>query len=801
MAIRIKFDKDNNPLPPTLVLANRNGNKLGVLPAVNLNLHADMKEADELQFRVYKYDNGAINPLWYRLLDFKLVWCPEWDIWFEIAVDVSDGSSGIYKNVSAKSLGEAELSQIMLYDIQINTEDDIARDDYVETVLYNQNNPEGSLLNRILEKAPHYKVGHVDESIANIQRTFEFDGKSILDALGEIGEEIDCIFILGNGSDSNGKPARTINAYDLEAKCQSCGNRGEFADVCPKCGSTNIAYGYGQFTNIYVSSENLADEVSYTSGAESVKNCFRLEPGDDLMIATVANSLPDGSGYIWHFTDDMREDMSDALKQRLSEYETDYEYYESRHVTTLSASLVNSYNGIVSKYRAYRPELPTISGSITGYAGIMEATYNAIDLSLYLASELMPAPEMSEKTAETEAAKLTASAIPLIAVTNAQTCSTATANSAALSIAKDIVDKGFQVKVDEGDYDGTNWTGNFVVTNYSDEDDVAYSDTITVRVTDDFQSYLNQRINNIISDASEDVTDIESLFKLSGTAFANELKKHCLNNLVSFYDACQSCVDLLIQQGVADNKTWASQNPNLYMTMYQPYYTKLGQIQAEIKTRENEILVITGQYNDNGGITKDGIQTQLNTKRNQIQKALDFEAYFGKERMLELSAYRRDDTFSDSNYISDGLDSAELFDRAQEFVKKARTEIHKSSELQHHITASLRNLLAMQEFAPIVDSFETGNWLNLRIDIALYRLRLQSYEIDFDAQEAIDVEFADTVNTISKRRTPESIFKSAATVSTTYNTVRRQADRGAAAQRQLASIFENGIVLKGGGSL
>ena len=80
-------------------------------------------------------------------------------------------------------------------DFIINTENDIARDDYKITVLYDEKDKEASLLDRLLEKAPHYSIAHVDSTIKNIQRTYSFDGTSICDAFQEIGEEIGCLFV------------------------------------------------------------------------------------------------------------------------------------------------------------------------------------------------------------------------------------------------------------------------------------------------------------------------------------------------------------------------------------------------------------------------------------------------------------------------------------------------------------------------------------------------------------------------------------------------------------------------------
>ena len=51
MAIDIKFDLINNPEPPTLILANRNGNKLGQIKAnaESIELIDKLVEKDKLK--------------------------------------------------------------------------------------------------------------------------------------------------------------------------------------------------------------------------------------------------------------------------------------------------------------------------------------------------------------------------------------------------------------------------------------------------------------------------------------------------------------------------------------------------------------------------------------------------------------------------------------------------------------------------------------------------------------------------------------------------------------------------------
>ena len=386
MGLRVQFDVNHNPIPPTIVLANRNGNKLGVIDNYyGLQLGDVFSDNPQMSFKVTKKDNESITRLWSDIVDFKLVWCKEWDFWFQISVDLDDSNETI-KSIDCTPLCQAELGQIMLYDIQINTEDDIARDDYDEpTVVYNPENVSASLLNRIKEKAPHYSVSHVDSTIASIQRTFEFDNESIQDALNSIGTEIDCLVVYDNGSidDPNGVlgkiPARSFSLYDLENNCSSCGYRGEFTDICPECGSTDIITGYGNDTTIFVTKDNLTEEVNYSCDTDSVKNCFHLVGGDDLMTATIRNCNPNGTGYIWYISDEQKEDMRPELVQKLEAYDNLYTYYDEEYNCEVSASLITAYNNLIAKYLAYNSDLEQMPSSVIGYSALMNGIYDTID--------------------------------------------------------------------------------------------------------------------------------------------------------------------------------------------------------------------------------------------------------------------------------------------------------------------------------------------------------------------------------------------------------------------------------------
>jgi hypothetical protein len=121
MSIKINFDTTNNPENPTLILAYRDGRKIGEIVADGIVVKDSMMNASEMSFKVRKFINNEKNILWDKIVDFKLLWYKESDLWFEIYVEIDESNETI-KNVSCVQLGQAELSQIKLYNVEINTE-------------------------------------------------------------------------------------------------------------------------------------------------------------------------------------------------------------------------------------------------------------------------------------------------------------------------------------------------------------------------------------------------------------------------------------------------------------------------------------------------------------------------------------------------------------------------------------------------------------------------------------------------------------------------------------------------------
>lgn len=794
MAIKIKFDSSGNPEAPTFILASMSGRKIGTLESKNIIIKGCLNDAEEISFDVYKYLDNKKCHLWDDIRDLRLVWCKEWDTCFKIKIDV-DESTETTKHIYAVKLSTAELSQLMLYDIEINTETDIEREEYkIPTILYNFEHPEASLLHRITGKAGNYTIEHVDATIAKIQRTFTFNDISIYDAFQEIGKEIGCIFILSCTFDDNGKIKRTISVYDLQSNCKDCGYRGEFTGSCPKCGKTNISEGYGEDTTIFITSDELADNIQLTTDTDAVKNCFKLEAGDDLMTATIRNCNPNGSGYIWRIPEYMKEDMSQELVDKINAYDSKYTYYQKDYVADINSVLINKFNSLVTKYHGFDSSLTEIPISVKGYPALMTAFYSTIDMVLFLQSGLMPNVDIGlDTSAEAQARLLTSQNLSPVAVADASYISSASVDNAVLAMAKVIVDSKYRVKLNTSALSGSTWSGNFVVTNYSDENDTATSANISITISKDYKTFVEQKIQKTLNKREVDDLSITALFKKNHTAFCDEIKKYGLNSLIRFHDAAQGCIDILIEQGIADGKTWSGATPNLYDDLYTPYYNKLKALEAEMKVREDEINSVSGIYDSDGNIVAEGIQSRIINIKEKIQEELDFEKYLGNELWSEFCIYRREDKYSNSNYISDGLNNAEIFEKALEFLEVANNELYKASEFQHSISSTLKNLLVIKKFKNLVKYFEVGNWLRVMIDDKVYKLRLIEYEIDFENIESISVDFSNVTKVKNGISDAKSILEQAKTMATSYDSVKKQASQGAKGNDFLNNWVQKGL--------
>ena len=815
MSSKITFDSNNNVELPTLVLAKRSGDKLGTIPAVNIINKTTMNSGSELSFKVYKYNDDIAYSLWDELVDFKLLYCPNWNEWYEIYVEIDEGNETV-KNVQCVSLGISELSQIKLYNIEINTDNDIEGEDfdtYGKTILHSSN-PKISMLDRILkDKAPHYHIGYIDDSL--IKETegrlvqFTFDNISIYDALQEIAKEINALLVIDTSTitsslDRLGDISRTINFYDLETNCLNCGHRGDFRHTCPECGYSDehIKEGYGDDTAIFVSVDNLSEGINFATDHDSVKNCFKLSAGDEVMTDIIRNCNPNGSSYIWYISDALKREMSNDLVGALDDYDKLYEEYQSTHMYHFDTT---DYNALINKYKIYNTNLNTISSDIIGYPRLMNSYYDILDFYQYLYHQMMPSVSTEDTNAQSELNKvrdeLTATGVSIR--NYSEHTSQSTVESTIKNVISVLVSSNYKVTIETESiaFNSVNttgtWVGNITLERYydSDEDPKATLSSFTINLNADAQIYYKQLIEKKISKSeSASTNNAQELFKLdiSGdtetakAVFASNLQKYSVKCLIEFQTICEAILNILTEQGVADSSQWDGfiGRENLYNQLYIPYYDRGLMIESELALRETEVSKITS-LQDLFDIQREATMSQLNLENFLVSK--------GDGVWVEFCSFRREDEYSNQNYISDGLDNAELFNQALKFIEIAKKEIYKSATLQHTITSTLHNLLVMDEFKPLVNCFETGNWIRIQVDDSIYKLRLTEYEIDFDNIEKITVTFSDIKTTVDGYSDIENIINSAKSISSTYQSTQRQADNGDRSQQQIQHWFNDGL--------
>jgi len=809
----------------TLVLARRNHDKLGMLKNVSSIINKrNLNGANELSFTVYKYTDKEkyleaskedkykyIEPLWNEITDFKYVWVKETDEYYEITVENNDTESE-YKSVTGSSACEVELGQTNVYNLEINTEDDIARDDYKEpTVFYNPNNPKASLLHRAMYKVPHYSIKYVDKSLWNIQRTFSADSTDLYSFLtNDVAEEIGCL-VTFDSSD------RSISVYDLKTVCNDCGYRGEYSDVCPECGSINLQY-YGDDTTVLIDDENIANSITCTTDTDSVKNCFRLEAGDDDMTAAVVNSNPNGSQYIYYFSEDQKHDMSPELVAKLESYDELYNQYKKPYAEIIKA-VYNAIDKILYYTSSMMPHEEIVehlpSSPVEGAFYLLKTTKDGIYNEYIWQDNVWIKLDQVERYEETSArielnriiknipSELNKTFLSVSQIR--KTTSNATINSALKQYAKIFFQSGKykidtegiftyvgeETNVDGGGINYGVWEGSITLTNYADEEDTYKQSEIMFKVDDDYYNFLNNKVQKKLADNKNDegsIYDVLSIKEMKPDGetedveatlekFKYALRYYALNRLTSFSDALQGCIDVMIEENQGNESS------DLYDTMYEPYHNKLIAVQEEIDKRNATI---------------DAWEKSLESeqkRQKEVQDKLNFEKYIGEELYNEFLCFRREDTYKNDNYISDDLDNDTIFDNAQKFIKAAQDEIVKSGEHQHSITTDINNLFAIKEFAPIKNKFKLGNWIRVKIDGTVYRLRLIAYQIDFDSPESLEVEFSDVTKTASGVNDLQSILSKANSMATSYGSVINQVDKSAKQAGIVSGWIKNGLDL------
>ncbi len=774
----------NTKQPRTLhiILGNKALQKYGEIDHIfHIQFHSQLIGADDLSFTVYKTVDGKTCRLWNELVNFRLIWVKEYNEWFQIKVSIDDSEPVTKKVITATSLCEAELSQRLLT-IEINTQEDIARNDYVNpTVFYNPNAIDCSLLHRVLkDKCSDYTIQYVDNTLYNIQRSFSADNVSVYDFLtGTVAPELGCLFLF----DTNN---RSIYIYDMKTTCLECGyyDEQDFY-VCPECGCNTIHFPYGNDTNILIDKSTIGSNINLEPDTDSIKTCFYITGGDDTINATLKNISPDGTNQILYFNEDIKSDMPKELVDRLNAYQKLSNHYEKEKCYHLSSLQIDQYNQIIDTINELYPskKLGHLENSYTGFTNLTNALYNALDLKMYLENSMMPTWVLEKTEARQQLALLTNSSLSPVCVLDVSTVSKYTVNNAVLAMAKCIIDTSiYKIETFDYEFHSQQWIGKFRVQSYANEEDVAEnSESISVIISDDYTTYIHQKIKRAIhrldNNQIQDVYNIEDTEK-----FKQALKRYGKSSLTIFSEAIQIALDVLQEENCS---LITSQ---FYETLYKPYYDKKKAIDDELETRETEIQVVETVF--------DSIQVILST----VHNVLNFHQYIGDDLWKLLLSYMREDNYTNDNYISDGLSNAQIIQKCEELKEVAKKELMKSGNQQYSISETLANLLLIKNeqghciFEPILDDFCLGNFIRTKIDGQVYKMRLIDVTIDYDNLDTLSVTFSDITkgtNSLSDRLS--NTITQVSSISTSYSSIKKQAEQGQQANYSIEKLRTEGL--------
>ena len=284
-----KFATDflNNLETPVIYVAKKDKtivNSVSVYDGLKLTFNLNAFQTAE--FKIYRDIDGKRQDYFNDFEEEMLILIPGIG-WYEIHVETNIAQTGIFKSITATSL-ECKLCDKRLIDFECNA-GEILYDDYVRTIFYDPTNPKGSLLHRILNVAPNWYVGYVDASLASMQRTFDVDDTDVYSFLtGEVSEAFNCLFVFDTFNE-------TVNAYDLDK--------------------------YGTDTNIFISMDNLAQNMTETIDQNSIITCYRVNGGDGVYINEVN---PNGTNKLYNFEYYLPQ-MSSDIQTKVISYNNKYQ--------------------------------------------------------------------------------------------------------------------------------------------------------------------------------------------------------------------------------------------------------------------------------------------------------------------------------------------------------------------------------------------------------------------------------------------------------------------------------------------
>jgi len=332
-------DKINRP---KLFLRIPNEDGHGELKTGNkLNFELNANDISVMNFNIYKKLDGKDVEYYDLVTEGNLVEAQLLGVYW--IIDVEEHGTGVnaYKEITAKSL-EYELKRRKIFDIS------------GVLSLYNVAETDKSLMHIICSYLGNWSIGHIDDSLKTLYRTFDIESSDVYSLLTDsISTSFKCIF---NFDTHN----RVINAYTID--------------------------NFGKNTNIFLSYRNLVQENVITSSLENITTCYRVRGGDNLDIRAVSPTLDDKIyNFDWFMVPKSQGGKAtDGLVTAWNTYKVKYASLSATQ--TNNVSLLKTYNTQLLELKNKVPSSPTTDWTQYGLTELESQEKTYTDLQSVLLS-------------------------------------------------------------------------------------------------------------------------------------------------------------------------------------------------------------------------------------------------------------------------------------------------------------------------------------------------------------------------------------------------------------------------------
>ena len=718
-----------NYTKPRLFLCETNKDKICQLETTNTNGAFKFNSYSELNFEVARIYNDIvtgetkINPFFDKIESPRLIYLENF-AYFELQGPDHD-SDGIKesKTCTCYSL-EYTLSTKFLEDFNINTGkvDSLEvlnakdPDNIVPITLYNQSEPQLSLLHLVLEKAYGWKIGHVDDSLKTLSRQFEVARQSVYDFLmTEVCEKFNCYIVFDTFEN-------TINIYAeyLTARFIGDGTANTFTISPPFKQIKTVAvdgyktteFGYDASTgklvlkntpaygahievvdedlsnwetDVFVTFDNLSRDIKVHYDADSIKTVLKVTYGDGLDIREVNLGMP---------------------------YLTDISYYHT--VDWMGQNLYDAYTTYLQKCNELQPEYTTNSQKMLEIANQIDFEENRLSLEYSIAASVNETTVGKYYVRGGTAPNYyyTEVSLPADYDVNTTYYSTETTNL------QDGVDGNVR-KLYEA-------LKKYFNSSEGWEDELKGLSSIFDFMTENTISGLFDKLNSVTSDKAKD-SSVEVAIDNFLAEMWNQVGRTPLKSL--YYEQYKQIQITNIEAG------W-SQEDNANYGSYYPVVLYLNSIEDAIAKRDETIKGYEEQYNE------------IQQKNIEISNELSMTKNFSDEQLIRLSAFLREDELNLDDIVETDLTTAsESLRLKQDAISSGLIELQKLSQPQLQFSMTMANIYALHEFEPIIDQFQLGNVIKvgLRIDY-IKQSRLLQVNLNFDNFSDFSCEFGDLTN-------------------------------------------------------